>query len=165
VTGPPRGPLHYLFLFAALAAVWLLLSGHYEPLLLTFGAASCAFVCVIAHRFDVVDHESNPVHMSWRLPGYWLWLLIEIVKANFDVARRVVDPRLPIDPRLFEVAPTQRTDLGRVIFANSITLTPGTISVEVEPDRILVHALTAEGEAALREGIMDAKVTALEREA
>lgn len=154
--------MHTVSQFAALAAVWLLLSGHYDALLLTFGAASCVFVCVIAHRFDVIDHESHPLHMSWRLPGYWLWLLVEIVKANIDVARCILDPKLPIDPRLFELAPTQTSDLGRVIFANSITLTPGTISVDVAPDRILVHALTGEGEAALREGIMDAKVTALD---
>jgi len=154
--------MHTVSLFAALAAVWLLLSGHFEPLLLGFGVASCAFVCALARRFDVVDHESHPLHMSLLLPGYWLWLLVEIVKANIDVARRVIDPRLPIDPRLFEVRTSQRTDLGRVIYANSITLTPGTISVDLAPDRILVHALAAEGEAALLEGTMDRKVTALE---
>jgi multicomponent Na+:H+ antiporter subunit E len=154
--------LHTVSLFATLAVVWLLLSGHYEPLLLAFGAASCALTCFIARRFDDAERESHALPLTWRLPAYWLWLLGEIVKANIDVARRVVDPRLPIDPRLFEVEATQRTDLGRVIFANSITLTPGTISVDVGADRILVHALTREGAEALLEGTMDAKVTALE---
>jgi multicomponent Na+:H+ antiporter subunit E len=145
-----------------LAAVWLLLSGHYQPLVLAFGAASCAFVCFLARRFDGAERESRPLPLSWRLPAYWLWLLGEIVKANIDVARRVVDPKLPIDPRLVEVAATQRSDLARVIFANSITLTPGTISVDLGADHILVHALSREGAEALLEGTMDAKVTALE---
>jgi len=96
------------------------------------------------------------------LPGYWLWLLAEIVKANIDVARRVVDPSLPIDPRLFEVPAHQKTDLGRVIYANSITLTPGTLSTDVSRDKIQVHALSGAGEDDLRTGTMDAKVCALE---
>lgn len=154
--------LHTISLFAVLAGVWLLLSGHYDYLLLAFGVLSCAFVTYLAHRFDVVDHESYPLHLSRRLPGYWLWLLVEIVKANVDVTRRVLDPRMPIDPRLFETGMSQTTDLGHVIYANSITLTPGTVSVDVKPDTILVHALTAESEAALKSGEMDARVTALE---
>jgi multicomponent Na+:H+ antiporter subunit E len=154
--------LHTVSLFAMLAAVWLLLSGHYQPLVLAFGAASCSFVCFLARRFDGAERESRPLPLSWRLPAYWLWLLGEIVKANIDVARRVVDPKLPIDPRLVEVAATQRSDLARVIFANSITLTPGTISVDLGADHILVHALSREGAEALLEGTMDAKVTALE---
>jgi multicomponent Na+:H+ antiporter subunit E len=145
-----------------LAVVWLLLSGHYNTLLLVFGALSCAFVTYLALRFDVVDHESHPLHMWWRLPGYWLWLLVEIVKANIDVGRRIIDPNLPIDPMLFEVDADQKSDLGRVIFANSITLTPGTVSVDVRENKILVHALTAEGAEDLRRGTMNAKTTALE---
>lgn len=145
-----------------LALVWLLLSGHYTPLMLGFGALSCAFVAFLAHRFDVVDQESHPVHVSWRMPVYFVWLLIEVVKANIDIGKRILDPSLPIDPMLFEVKASQKTDLGRVIFANSITLTPGTVSVDVGKDRILVHALTREGADELRRGTMDAKVTALE---
>ncbi len=145
-----------------LAVVWLLLSGHYTTLILIFGALSCAFVTYLARRFDVVDHESHPLHMWWRLPGYWLWLLGEIIKANIDVGRRIIDPSLPIDPMLFEVDASQKTDLGRVIFANSITLTPGTVSVDMREGKILVHALTAEGAEDLRQGTMNAKATALE---
>jgi len=149
-------------LFVALAVLWLLLSGHYTALLLTLGVVSCVFIVFISQRLAVVDPESVPLHMSWRLPGYWLWLLVEIFKANLDVTRRILDPKLPIDPRLFEIDATQTTDLGRVIFANSITLTPGTISTDVRGSRIQVHALSAEGERGVRSGEMDRKVTALE---
>lgn len=150
-----------LFLLAALAAAWLLLSGHYEPLMLAFGAVSCAFALALARRLGVVDRESVPLHLWRRLPAYWLWLAAEIVKANLDVARRVLHPKLPIDPRVFEVRASQRTDLGRAIYANSITLTPGTISIDVREGSVLVHALTAEGQAALETGEMDARVAAL----
>ncbi len=151
-----------LSLFVMLAAVWLILSGHYTPLLLAFGALSCAFVTYMAQRLDVVDHESHPLHMWWRLPGYWVWLLVEIVKSNIDVGYRIIHPSLPIDPRLFEVEASQKSDLGLVVFANSITLTPGTISVDVRKDKILVHTLSTEGAENLRRGTMNSKVTALE---
>ena len=150
-----------LSLFVSLAAVWLLLSGHYGALQLAFGALSCTAAVALAHRLGLMDDE-RLAPASWlRLPGYALWLLREIVKANVDVGRRILDPRLPVDPRLFEVRASQRTDLGRVLYANSITLTPGTIAVDVRGDTILVHALTAEGQAALETGEMDARVRAL----
>lgn len=152
---------HSVVLFAALAAVWLLLSGHYNPLMLAFGALSCAFVLFLARRLGLVDREGMPLHVAQHLPGYWLWLLGEVVKANIDVARRIVDPKLPVSPRMFEVKTRQRTDLLRALYANSITLTPGTIAVDVRDDTILVHALTAEGQAALETGEMDARLAAL----
>ena len=138
------------------------MSGHYDAMMLTFGAISCVFVTLLARRMDIIDHESHPLHMGWRLPHYWVWLLIEIIKANIDVARRIIDPKMPIEPHLFEIPMTQKTDLGRVIFANSITLTPGTVSLDIGNDTILVHALTQAGEDGLATGEMDAKVTELE---
>lgn len=152
---------HSFVLFASLAAVWLLLSGHYNPLPLAFGALSCAFVLFLARRLGLVDREGMPLHVLQRLPGYWLWLLGEVVRANIDVARRIVDPKLPVSPRMFEVETRLRTDFLRALYANSITLTPGTIAVDVRDDSILVHALTAEGQAALETGEMDARVAAL----
>jgi len=166
-TGEARGNwglrvLHVVSLFVGLAVVWLLLSGHNTTFMWTLGALSCAFVTYVAHRMDVIDHESHPLHLTWRLPGYWFWLAVEIIKANIDVTKRVLHPGLPIDPRLFTVPTSQATDLGRVIYANSITLTPGTISTDVGGDYIQVHALSAGGEEDLREGTMDRKVSALE---
>ena len=152
-----------IWLFVALAALWLLLSGHYNGFLLTLGVLSCAATVFVASRLSVIDQESVPLPIYWLLPGYWLWLLAEIVKANIDVARRILHPKLPIDPRLFEVTCTQETDLGRVIYANSITLTPGTISTDVRGNVIQVHALSDAGERELRKGTMDGKVTALEQ--
>jgi len=142
---------------------WLLLSGMFAPFLLAAGAASAIGVFLLARRMDVIDHEGFPIHLAWPAAlSYWPWLAREIVKSAWDVAKRIIDPRLPISPTLAAFAPAQKTDLGLVIHANSITLTPGTIAVEVEPGRILVHALTREGAAGLAGSEMDRRCAALE---
>jgi multicomponent Na+:H+ antiporter subunit E len=152
-----------LSLAVALAAIWLLLSGHYEPLILAFGAASVAFVVLIARRKGLTDREGHPIDMLVGGLRYWPWLLVEIAKSNVAVARCILSPRLPISPTVIKVPASQRTDLGRVVFANSITLTPGTVSIIVERDEITVHALTAEAAQELAEGGgMDRRVTRME---
>ena len=145
-----------------LFGTWLLLSGYFEPLILGFGVVSCAFVVYIAHRMEVIDHEGHPIHLGLRGLTYWFWLAWEIVKANLDVARRIVDPRMPISPTLFKVKTSQKSELGQVAYANSITLTPGTVSLWVGFDEILVHAISREGAEALIEGEMDRRATRLE---
>ena len=154
--------LHAISLGLVLFGTWLLLSGYFEPLLLSFGVASCLTVVWIAHRMDMVDREGHPIHLGLRMIGYWLWLIGEIVKSNFDVAKRIIDPKLPIQPNMFWTKASQHSDLGQVIYANSITLTPGTVSVRVTGGRILVHALTAESAASVEQGDMDRRVAALE---
>lgn len=147
-----------LSLGSVLLIAWLLLSGHFEPMLIGFGIASCAVVVIITVRMEVVDQEGHPIHLSWGALTYWPWLLIEIVKANLDVGKRVLAPDLPISPTMVRVRASQKSDLGQVIYANSITLTPGTISVDVGRGEILVHALTREGAESLEQGEMDRRV-------
>ncbi len=154
--------LNIISLGAVCFAIWLLLSGYFSPLLLSFGAASCVFVVLIAHRMDVVDREGLPLHLGWRLVPYWIWLIVEIIKANVDVAKRILDPALPISPTMVDLQSTQRTDVGKVIYANSITLTPGTVATAVGDNNIQVHALTRDAADSLLEGEMDRRVTALE---
>jgi multicomponent Na+:H+ antiporter subunit E len=145
--------------------LWLLLSGYFDvPLLLIFGALSCALVVFIAWRTEAIDPEELPLRLrlNVHIITYWPWLLWQIVLANWDVAKRVVDPRLPISPTLITLKPTQRSDLGRFIYANSITLTPGTVTTELSGDTLEVHALTREAADSLVEGDMDRRVTRLE---
>jgi len=150
-------------LLVALFLFWLLLSGHYTPFLLAAGAGSCLAVVLFSDRLmSVLDREGHPIHLGRNALVYWPWLIWEIVKAAWDVTRRILDPRLPISPMLIRVKATQQSDVGRVIYANSITLTPGTISMELEEDTILVHALTREGAEGLATGDMDARVTRFE---
>lgn len=143
---------------------WLLLSGIYTAFLIAAGLACALAVVLFARRMDVIDHEGHPVHLAPRaLLGYWPWLLKEIVKSAWEVSMIILKPRLPISPTLVRVKSTQKTDLGRTVFANSITLTPGTVSVEVGDGEILVHALTRSGADSLAAGDMDRRVTDFER--
>ena len=155
--------LHFASLAASLAAFWLLLSGMFTPFLVGAGVLSAIAVAALSRRMDLVDHEGHPIHLAWgALMTYWPWLLKEIAKSAWDVSKRVLDPRLPISPTLRRFRPGQRTELGLVIHANSITLTPGTIAVEVAPDEFLVHALTREGADGLAGSEMDHRCTLLE---
>ncbi len=153
--------LHAISLGILLAIIWLTLSGFFEPLLLFLGIVSCVGVVLIAHRMDVIDHEGHPIHLGWRILAYWVWLLREIVKSNIDVAKRILDPALPISPCLVRVKASQNSELGHVIYANSITLTPGTVSLYVRGNTIGVHALTHEAADELETGEMDRWVTAM----
>lgn len=153
---------HAISLGLVLFGTWLLLSGLFKTLLLTLGVASCVLVVWILRRMDVVDHEGHPIHLGWRGITYWAWLTKEIVKSSIDVSKRILDPKLPIAPRVIEVKAGQQTELGQVIFANSITLTPGTISMRVDEGMVAVHALAPAFADELAEGEMNRRVGAIE---
>lgn len=156
---------HALSLGISLAILWLLLSGHYTVLLLALGLGSVLLVVYLGRRMDVIDHEGHPIHLKFKPTlFYWAWLLKEIIIANIDVCRRILSPRLDISPTVVKVKSSQKTTVGRVIYANSITLTPGTVSMSVDNDLILVHALSAEGAAALAKGKMDRRISMIEED-
>ena len=156
-----RSTLHAISLLIVLAVVWGLWSWH-GGRLLVLGGLSCALVVYLAWRMRIVDDEGQPLSLIARLPLYLLWLSVEVVKANIDVAKRVLSPSMPISPTLARVRAPQRTDLGKVIYANSITLTPGTVSIELDADSILVHAISRDGIQDLRGGNMADTVCRLE---
>lgn len=144
---------------AALAAVWLLLSGHYEALFLVLGGLSVGFVVYLGNRMAVIDRESHPIHITFRLVFvYWPWLLWQIIKSSLDVSARILKPGKSISPTLVDVAVHQQSDVGRATHANSITLTPGTLAMAVHADTIEVHALSREGAADVAEGAIDRRV-------
>ncbi len=154
---------HTVYLAITLAAIWLLNSGHYNPLLLTLGGLSIALVLWIAHKMDVVDHEGQPGDITLGLPLYYMWLLKEIVLSNIDVVKRIWFAPNSIDPVVGTLKLSQKDDMGRVIYANSITLTPGTVTLDLQDDEVTVHALTQSGLDALAKGEMDRRVSKLER--
>jgi multicomponent Na+:H+ antiporter subunit E len=152
-------------LSGVLGAIWLVLSGHYTRMVISFGIASVVLVVWLASRMRLIDEEGQTVQLGWRILPYYLYLLSEIGKANIDVIRRILTPGLPISPTVVELRTTQKSDLGRVLYANSITLTPGTVSLDVWQNGIRVHALSQEGARALAAGDMDRRVTAAEEKA
>jgi multicomponent Na+:H+ antiporter subunit E len=128
------------------------------------GCATALAMLWLARRMDLIDHEGHPVHLGPSALAYWPWLAKEIVKSGWRVSLVILDPRLPIEPTLVRFRPSQRTAVGLTAHANSITLTPGTISIEVSPDEFVVHALTRKGAEGLTTGgEMDARMARFER--
>lgn len=143
---------------------WLLLSGHYVAWLLIVGALATSLTLYFANRMQLVDNEGVPLQTFGTALTYWPWLIVQIFKSAWAVTRIILSPRLPISPTVVAVKAGQKTSVGLTTYANSITLTPGTISVLVDGGRglILVHALTRETAQDLLTGEMDRRVTAFE---
>ena len=154
---------HTVALSVVLATIWLVNSGHYSPLLLSLGAGSVAFVVYLSRQMDLIDGESQPLHIASGFGSYLFWLLGQLVRSNIDVLVRIWRGASAINPVVATLPIRQSSDLGRVIVANSITLTPGTIAVAVQRDSVTVHALSQEGIEALATGDMDRRVSELER--
>ena len=131
-----------LVVFVVLLSTWLLWSGVYEPLTIGLGVASCAFVAWFTARLEPDPHAKTDLGFWFRLMLYVPWLFKEIVVSNFQVARIICSPSLPISPEMLRVHSGPKTPLGQTLYANSITLTPGTITLDLRNDSILVHALT-----------------------
>ena len=149
-------------LLAALYLFWILMSGYFTPFLLAAGLGSALFVAWLAHRMDLIDREGHPFHLTWPALAYWPWLIKEILKSAVDVARIILDPKLPVSPTVTRFKPRQRTVVGLVTHANSITLTPGTLSVTVGQEEFMVHGLTRESASAAVDSEMDRRVERFE---
>lgn len=147
-----------------LAALWLLMSGLWDkPLILIFGAVSVVLSVWVAKRMDYVDGAQIAFSLNpFKTLGYVFWLLVEIAKSNFAVAKLILAGDNCERQKLFMVPVSCKSEIAQVMFANSITLTPGTITVETENDQFVVHALDfSDGDmVALAE--MDARVRATE---
>lgn len=144
---------------------WVLLSGMFTPFLLAAGAGSAIAIALLSRRMEIADREGVPLHLTRAALSYWPWLAKEILKSGWQVARIILDPKLPVSPALARFRPGQRTTLGLVTHANSITLTPGTVTVEAGRDEFLVHALTQEGADGLAGSEMDRRVCRFEGQA
>ena len=135
-------PSRYILTALSLFLFWLVLSGHSEIMILEFGVGSSLLVTYLHYRMDREDRYPFPVRLTWRAPGYVLWLIKEIFKANVNVARIILDPRLPISPIMVPFRAKMKSDFYRVIYANSIPLTPGTLTSGTDGEILRIHALT-----------------------
>ena len=158
--------MRFLILFTTLMAGWLLMSGIYNGLLIGFGIVSCLLCTWLSLRIGATDREGLPTHLFARLPAYLVWLIGEIVSSNIATAKIILCGES--DPEIFEVPANQVTAAGLANYANSITLTPGTVTVEIDeaktgPSRFLVHALHPQFGDDVRSGDMDERNCALER--
>ena len=149
---------HGIVLSVVLMCIWLAWSGIYQPLLISFGVLSVLLTVYVSASLEAVNDEGQPISWGWQPLWYFPWLLKEIVLANIDVIKRVLHPSMNdldkniISPTWIKVPTKQHSRLGQSLFANSITLTPGTVSVEIGEDFIWVHAISKEGAESLLEG-------------
>lgn len=152
---------YFLSLILVLAALWLAISGVYKPVILALGAGSIGLVVWLSARMEVVGVEHSPVLYSWRLPVYLAWLIGQIINANLHLVRLCLDPAR-VRPRIITVPTGQRSAIAKVTYANSITLTPGTVSLALETDQVMVHAVDSQSAAGLESGAMGRRVCWLE---
>ena len=155
---------HSLILATLLSIFWLALSGHYSPFTLMLGVLSITLVVWLNRRMGISDEKILPLALLKKQPKYWCWLLIEIVKSNIHVVKKIWQFKLDIEPQFTKVASPFRTDMVKVIQANSITLTPGTVTVSVGKNELLVHALTKESLKGLDSLEMQKQLEVLEKD-
>ena len=149
-----------LVLFFILFSLWLLMSGHYSVLIVSLGIISCAFCVYVAKRGKLIDDEGLPTFFIPRLLNYLIWLFKEILKSNVITAKVIINGK--VEPEIFTVKSSQVTDVAKVTYANSITLTPGTVTTKIQKDVFEVHALNSDFGNDVRTNEMDKKVTWLE---
>ena len=147
-------------LFFILFSLWLLMSGHYNVLIVSLGIISCAFCVYVAKRGILIDDEGLPIFFMPRLLNYLIWLFKEILKSNLSTAKVIINGK--VEPETFTVKTSQVTDVAKVTYANSITLTPGTVTTKIQKGVFEVHALNSDFGNDVRTNEMDKKVTWLE---
>ena len=148
-------------LFIILFGFWLLMSGYYTPLILSLGVISCLLCVYLTIKGKFLDNETLPIYFFPRLIQYTLWLIKEILKSNIQTAKVII--MKSEEPELFSVKASQKTNEGKVTYANSITLTPGTVTTQIKDNVFEVHALTKEFGDSVRSSEMDRMVTWLEK--
>jgi len=134
----------FIYTFLILAGFWFLLSGKLDSFHLILGALCCFLVSFMSH--DLLFEEKKEKHRlatAWRFVLYLPWLFYQIFKANLHVAFLALHPRMKelIDPRIIKFKSRLKKDIANVTLANSITLTPGTITVHIVEGEFVVHAI------------------------
>jgi multicomponent Na+:H+ antiporter subunit E len=153
--------LSFIVYFVVLFLLWYILSGYLKPLLLFFGLISVLFVSWMSYRARALDSDIFPLKLLLRLPFYWLWLTKEIIKSGLSTTKIIWSNNY--SPQLIKIKASQKNSTGIANYANAITLTPGTVTIEVEKNDLLVHALSKELSKDLQSGEMDRFITGLDK--
>lgn len=136
-----------LVLFVILLGVWFLLNGNFEIVTIISGIIISGLLSVIfCTKCDIFSDVKYTPKAFLYFIIYFFVFIIELIKSNLDVARRVLTPSLPINPGIVEVKTKLKSKIGRIILANSITLTPGTLTIEIKGDRLFIHWIDVESE-------------------
>ena len=148
-----------LLLFLTLLGFWLLLSGQFDKAFLVgSGVVSCLLTVYCCHRLNLIGESYQPIESLPRFLFYLPWLIFKIVLSSLEVTRLSWGSSSAILPRFVKVPVKIRHPLARTLLANSITLTPGTVTVDVTDDHYLVHALTEAAEEGVLDGSAEKRV-------
>ncbi|MGK0240779.1 MAG: multicomponent Na+:H+ antiporter subunit E [Candidatus Pelagisphaera sp.] len=148
--------MYRLSIFLLLCGIWIVFSGQFDAFHLTLGALSAAFITAISSSFLFVDRSKGfggRLNEIVRLPGFLLWMLYQILLSNIHILKLAFSSgEIPeVQPSLVRIKTNLKTDFGKWMLANSITLTPGTITISIEGDELLIHSISK----ATTEGVMD----------
>jgi multicomponent Na+:H+ antiporter subunit E len=144
-----------------LMLAWLLWSGLFKPLLLALGVFSSVLVAYLSHRLRLFDEPVFELRYILRLVKFWAWLAGEIVKSSLHVTRLVLSPKPPISPTVAEFDSRCERPLDQAVLGNSITLTPGTVTLQITDGHFVVHAITQSSARDIASGEMERRVRAL----
>ncbi len=145
-----------------LFALWLLLSGHFDFQLLSLGILSCLFIAWLSLRMGLLDKNSSTLSFNIKLPIFLPWFFLEVIKSNLDVCKQILQPKLTLDPTISSISIFKHNNIGKAVYANCITLTPGTYSIDIDHDFVEVHSLTKKSAEGLKKGEMGKRILALQ---
>lgn len=150
--------LNYFSLLGLLLAVWFVFSGFFDGFFITAAVICCLLALFVSHHLNTIDREGHPIRILLRAPAYWLWLFKEMWVSTLQVTRIVWQPKPKISPTIAMVPSQLTSSIGQVTYGNSITLTPGTVCLNVEDAQLQVHALRHESIRDLQEGTMHRRI-------
>ncbi len=155
---------NYIILFVALFFFWVILSPRMDIAAIILGIFIAGIITIFNHQMIVNRNERPVVFFKniTRFISYLVVLLVEIIKSNIHVAKIVLDPKLPIDPHMIKIPVKSRKEIYQVLYGNSITLTPGTLTVDIADGMYIVHALTKEAAKGLEDSVLEKKILEIE---
>jgi multicomponent Na+:H+ antiporter subunit E len=158
--------MKYIVIFIVLFLHWIFWSGKLDAFHLSLGVISCVLVTFMSHDLYIQSNKLSPkiIKQAFRFIKYIPWLLYQIVMSNIHVASLVLSPKMPIDPKIIRYKTKLKDDIALVTFANSITLTPGTITADIRDGEYIVHALSRKVADDLMSGEMEDKVAHIFKE-
>lgn len=143
---------------AMLFAIWVLWGALMKTPVWQLGLASCALVLWLTIRMELLRYDLLGMHLLHRMPRYWLWLVWQMVLSNLQVLRLVLGPRSALKPCVVEFEAEAGSPFALALLGNSITITPGTLTIDVDGRRMTVHCLTREAGEDLLAGGMNRRI-------
>ncbi len=153
--------MRYIITFAILFTHWVIWSGMLDAFHLALGVIACLMVTFMSHDFLFKREKftAQDVTEAFRFIFYIPWLMYQIILSNIHVAKIVLNPDMPIDPKFVWYKSALKKDISHATYSNSITLTPGTITTDIADGQYYVHCLDQKVADDLMSGDMEKKIT------